>query len=29
MSTSVRELESCDPVRVRTWTDATREFGAS
>jgi uroporphyrinogen-III decarboxylase len=27
MSTSVRELESCDPVRVRTWTDATREFG--
>lgn len=28
MSTSVRELESCDPVRVRTWTDATREFGA-
>lgn len=27
MSTSVRELESCDPVRVRAWTDATREFG--
>lgn len=27
MSTSVRELESCDPIRVRTWTDATREFG--
>ena len=27
MSSSVRELESCDPQRVRTWTDATREFG--
>lgn len=27
MSTSVRELETCDPLRVRAWTDATRRYG--